>query len=780
MKYILLSFALYCATSGSAQTLLVQPFLQDAEPSAITIAWETSSLDSSLVQWGLTAALGNQIAGTSQVGLAATRIHHVHVTGLQPDTRYYYRVKTGAAISDVFDFITPPLKGSEKSFSLVAMSDMQQDNLNPTVFKEVCEEGVLGYMTTTQSEDLAANIAFVMIPGDLVDNGSDYLSWKNTFFKPSELLFSRVPVYPVLGNHEVNTATYFKYFDLPDNGTTGYEEHWWYKDYSNLRTIGMDSNTGYLLQEQLDWLDQVLADASADEHIDFVFAQLHHPHHSELWIAGNLDYTGEVIQRLETFTTQSGKPSMHFFGHTHAYSRGQSQDHRHVMVNVATAGGNIDYWNEYAQIDYPEYVVSQDEYGFVWVDVEAGADPKFRLKRISRGNENYDMANEIRDSFEIKRYNQAPQQPTAISPANGAILSPNCTTTFTANAYSDPENSAHGATQWQIATDPSFSNVVLDQWRQYENWYKNVDLQAGDDLTNEEVSALPENATLYWRVRYRNKNLTWSTWSTPISFSTTGSVATSGNLLKNGGAEDGTTSWVTTAGIFESLVSTECGSHDAYAGQRLFSAGGVCTDGAYGEAYQEIDVSAFAAPIMAGTAKARFGGYLRNWQGTDLPQYQLEFLDAAGMRIDSTPVYGDATGEWTLSTQVATLPAQCAAIRFFVMGTRQAGQDNDSYFDELFLKIDTTDCSPLISGLTTIPSQATQVTLSPNPTQSTANIHLQPFLGPVSFRMMDIMGKQVMTGELTKAVSPINLSRLPSGIYFLQVSGGGRIRVVKE
>ena len=35
------------------------------------------------------------------------------------------------------------------------------------------------------------------------------------------------------------------------------------------------------------------------ENIDFVYAQLHHPHHSELWVAGNTDYTGQVIEILE-------------------------------------------------------------------------------------------------------------------------------------------------------------------------------------------------------------------------------------------------------------------------------------------------------------------------------------------------------------------------------------------------------------------------------------------------------------------------------------------------
>ena len=76
---------------------------------------------------------------------------------------------------------------------------------------------------------------------------------------------------------------------------------------------------------------------------------------------------------------------MHFYGHTHGYSRGHAQDHRHVMVNIASAGENLDESGEYDQIDYSEHVVSQYEYGFVVVDVEAGDNPAFEIQRLSIG-----------------------------------------------------------------------------------------------------------------------------------------------------------------------------------------------------------------------------------------------------------------------------------------------------------------------------------------------------------------------------------------------------------
>lgn len=781
MRTHLLFFLLGFSYFLQAQSLVVKPFMQDVEPTSARISWETSTGTESTVNWGLTNALGNTASGSVITGSGTSQIHHVQVTGLQPNTRYYYECKTDGITSMISDFITAPLPASEQSFKLVAMSDMQQDSGNPTVFSEICNDGIIPYISANYSSDIAKELAFVMIPGDLVDNGLDYAQWANTFFNPSENLFKNVPVYPVLGNHEVNTPTYFKYFVLPDNGTTGFLEHWWYKDYANMRIIGLDSNPGFTLQAQLDWLQSVLDDAASNANIDFVFAQLHHPHHSELWPAGNLSYTGDVITKLETFSTQTGKPSLHFYGHTHAYSRGQSQNHVHAMVNVASAGGNIDYWNEFAQIDYPEHTVSQDDYGFVLVEVEGGANPQFLLKRISRGNVNVPLNNVLRDSFLIKRYNVSPTKPNGIFPAQNDILNPNCPIILQANAYTDSDGDAHGASQWQIATDLIFSNLVYDKWRQYQNWWDNVDLQANDDLTNEDVSvSLSASTNYFWRVRYRDQSLGWSEWSDAKSFSTT-NAPLSANLLLNGGAEDSTNYWIQDAGSFEAISSGQCAGNNAYQGTHLFAVGGVCNDNAYGEGHQDVDISAYSVAIDAGNAKAKFGGYVSDYQGDDLPEFRLDFLAANGTIIGNTPKYGNQDNAWTLLNQNAEIPPLCRQIRFVLMGTRNAGNDNDSYFDEMFLKIDTTACTQSVS-IDYGQLIESQISVFPTPASEELTIIYKNFHQSIEYQMVDVSGKVVLTGELTGKRTKANIASLSKGHYFLQIKGanGKGISVLKE
>jgi hypothetical protein len=505
----------------TSSSILVGPYLQDATPTSIKVMWETSVGEESIVEWGLTPKLGKQHSGVSfPINYSDSRVHEVTLTDLKRLTTYFYRVKTGKSVSDIFQFKTPPFARDQQAFNLVAMSDMQIDNANPGKFEEIVHQGVLAYLQDTYEGSVPENLALVMIPGDLVTDGAAYYQWKDHFFDPGQELFSQVPLYPVPGNHERNSSYFFKYFSLPRNGTPAYDEHWWYKDYGNVRIIGLDSNEGYRNSIQLEWLDEVLRSTGDHDSIDFVFAQLHHPHKSELWLDGEEDFTGEVVKKLEAFSTRTGKPGIHFFGHTHGYSRGQSRDHKHLWINVATAGGNIDYWGEFAQKNYDEFTVTQDEYGFVMVEVDPNnGDPKLTVRRISRGNENLARDNELRDSITVWKFDKKPEVPQAVSPVNTTV-NPEKVVLIASPFDSQLASAAHGASHWQVSKYEDFSELIVDSWKQYEDWYAYQDLQKDDDLTDEKLSLLDKGTVYYWRVRYRDKSLNWSDWSVPARFTT--------------------------------------------------------------------------------------------------------------------------------------------------------------------------------------------------------------------------------------------------------------------
>jgi hypothetical protein len=486
------------------RTFLIAPYLQSTTASSTAILWMTDEGEESRVEWGLTEGLGLTASGSTDVEGGTGIMHSVSLTGLPPDTDVYYQAHTDGSASDIARFHTPPETGQAAEFLIVAMSDMQRDDSHPEKFSEIVSQGILPYIAAEHGGQPADHVGMVLVPGDLVDSGWKYDDWIDDFFTAAAPLIGQSTLWPVLGNHESNSPLYFRYFQLPDNGTPGFEEHWWAADYGRVRVFGLDSNGGYASDTQLDWLEAELDVACVDEGVDLVIAQLHHPYRSELWVSGELDFTGEVIARLEAFTTDCGRPSVHLFGHTHGYSRGQSRDHRHLWVNVASAGGALDRWGGSEQADYEEFSVSQDEYGFVVLDIDGEG---LTLTRVSRGTPESPLDNVVRDALTIPFTPSPPATPAAQQTAVGESV------VLTASAFSGAGE--HGASHWEVSADcADFSEPVVSQWVQHENQYGGVDTQAGDDLTDIALTGLA-SGSYCWRVRYRDRGLSWSDWSDP-------------------------------------------------------------------------------------------------------------------------------------------------------------------------------------------------------------------------------------------------------------------------
>ena len=752
-----------------AQNITILPYLQDAHPTSIYIMWETDADEESIVEWGFDDQLGNETIGVAYTSEGTNLVHEVQLENLEPFTHYHYRVRTGNAVSSIYGFKTPPLPSADEDVRIVAMSDMQQDGAFPNKFEEIVEDGVIDYLQDEFGGELIDNLALVMIPGDLVTNGNSFGQWKNTFFNPGEELFSHVPVYPVLGNHEVNTDYYFTYFKMPENGTAGFEEHWWHKDYGNVRIIGLDSNAPFDNPEQLEWLGEVLDETCAAESVDFVFAQLHHPHKSELWTPGESDFTGEVIELLENFTTDCGKPSIHFFGHTHGYSRGQSRDHKHLWINVATAGGAIDNWGEFPNFDYDEFSVSQDEYGFVVVDIVNDDDPRVVIKRVSRGDQDAIIDNEVTDSLVVRLSNFEVSTPTPQFPVSLSIP-PECVI-LEADAFaSSNPGSEHGQSHWQVASSSDgFDEPVFESWKNFENWYYDVDTQAEDDLTDELVPGLEELSTYWWRVRYRDKEMNWSDWCEPASFSTDESVL-SPNLILNPGAEDDLSNWSIAEGVVEALESEVCAGIAPHSGVKYFAVGGLCDHSEVGRLVQDVDVSAYSDSIDIETYSVNFGGYLSNYGGSDLPEMKIIFLDEGGIELGESDVLSTLNSTWTLFMDWETIPALTRTIRLELKGTRFAGTDNDSYFDDVFLKVgpEFVDCD-VVNSVSSLPREVRILNISPNPATALAKISLPGAdMRDFTLHMIQLDGKKINPHVHTYA-DVIDLERhgIPAGTYVL-------------
>jgi len=683
-RYLLL-LVLALPTLSTAQQIVVSPYLQLASPTEMTVRWETEQGSDTAVDYGPTAALGSMVVGESWASGGGTVLHRAVLTGLSPGATVHYVASSGSWASASTSFVVPT--AAPDSVRLVAVSDMQRDSSNPDVFADLIADGVLPWMAANTDGELPDAVQAMLVPGDLVATGWSYPQWEEQFFTPAAPLMSRVPTYPVPGNHENDTDYFFDYFDLPLNGTPGYEEHWWSHDIGSVRVLGLDSNGGYLIDEQIQWLEGVLADSCADATVDFVIAQLHHPFKSELWTPGENPWTGLVVNRLEDWTSSCGKPSVHLFGHTHGYSRGQSRDHDHFWINVASAGGAIDYWGEWPQRDYEEFVVSQDEWGFVVMEMEGlNSDPTMRVRRIGRGNRDIAPANDTRDDVTVRTNNGPPESPSALAPQGDDAPRPE-ETTLVASAFVDPDGDLHGSTQWQIATScDGFDTPSLDRWVQHRNEYLGSDLNADVDLTSLFVDTLASEVEYCWRVRYRDQSLRWSPWSAGQSF-TTARASFTDNLLDNPGAEDGVAGWTVIEGEFESVQGGDCDAGEPHSGERFFAVGGVCDVSAFGAASQSVPLGLWSSQVNAGRATARLRGWMSDWGGDDEPAMQMIFLDGSDGELGRGVRMAMTEASWQQFTDTAPVPVGTARIEVRLEGTRNAGNDNDSYVDDLELQL---------------------------------------------------------------------------------------------
>ena len=108
-----------------------------------------------------------------------------------------------------------------------------------------------------------------------------------------------------------------------------------------------------------------------------------------------------------------------------------------------------------------------------------------------------------------------------------------------------------------------------------------------------------------------------------------------------------------------------------------------------------------------------------------------------------------------------------------VLNTAGTNQDIDASM-EIWLFFSRYDIDGLLS---TDDFENNQVTIYPNPTQSKINLSLN-YAKEVHYKLFSPLGKQLMTGTITSSNQEIDISHLPSNIYFLRV-GSQIFKVLK-
>jgi predicted phosphodiesterase len=332
----LLTAAACQAPVESSNEFQVKPYLQFSTQTSMVILWETTGPGTSVVEYG-EATFNAEEANLSEKATddEMKTMHEVVLTGLKPETNYFWRVRTADStgaelVSDVYTFKTAVNDSTAYMFALIG--DSQMNSRTPWAWERIAE------LVWKKRPN------FVVHVGDIVDDGNRLTDWTEHFFPGGHILMSRYPMYTALGNHENDSDYYYQYFHNPP------PEYYYTFKYGNAQFFVIDTNRDVTPgSEQFTWLEWELAKSDATWKI----ALHHHPPYSS-----EADDHGDTSKEASTMGTHARNlvplyeeygVDFNLFGHTHVYERtwplkNDMVNERDgvIYINSGGAGGGLE------------------------------------------------------------------------------------------------------------------------------------------------------------------------------------------------------------------------------------------------------------------------------------------------------------------------------------------------------------------------------------------------------------------------------------------------------
>ncbi|HXV76560.1 MAG TPA: metallophosphoesterase family protein, partial [Candidatus Polarisedimenticolaceae bacterium] len=299
--------------------LIRGPYLQSGSPTSIVVRWRTNGATPSRVLYGPSAGSLAQVVEDP----TAVEDHEITLTGLDPDTTYYYAVGTDSEILAGDDaqhfFVTAPLSGTAKPTRIWVLGDSGTGDANATAVRDA----YYAY-TGERHTDL-----WLMLGDNAYDDGTD-LEFQTKLFDIYPEMLRKSVLWPTLGNHDgvtadsaTQTGPYYDIFTLPKGGEAGGvasgTEAYYSFDYGNVHFIVLDSfeTSRTLLSPMRIWLEQDLAATTQD----WIIAFWHHPPYSKGSHDSDTEYQQvDMRQNFVPLLDEYGV-DLTLTGHSHSYER---------------------------------------------------------------------------------------------------------------------------------------------------------------------------------------------------------------------------------------------------------------------------------------------------------------------------------------------------------------------------------------------------------------------------------------------------------------------------
>jgi 3',5'-cyclic AMP phosphodiesterase CpdA len=302
------------SSAGEAQPPPREPYVQSITASSAVICWVSERPSAGVVKYGKTLELGGKETD-ARVG----RRHACALTGLDPGSTYHYRVRGVDETSSRGSLRTAPV-GDDSSFSFAVVGDSGSGGKG-----QLAVADLLGRL----EPDL------ILHTGDVVYPAGEERYYDRRFFAPYRCIIRSVPVFPVLGNHDVRKGTgtaFLENFHPPLDSPRSTKRYFSF-DWGGVHFVALDSelyygDKGSDPEEQKNFLERDLAVTRKRWRVAFL-------HRSPY---GSSRHGGDqkVKEELEPLFVKYGV-NLVFGGHDHVYER--TVPIRGVTYVVSGGGG---------------------------------------------------------------------------------------------------------------------------------------------------------------------------------------------------------------------------------------------------------------------------------------------------------------------------------------------------------------------------------------------------------------------------------------------------------
>jgi acid phosphatase type 7 len=324
-------------------TITRGPYLQMATSTSMQIRWRTDVATSSKISYGL----DSDALTSSTTDAAVTTEHIINLTGLLPNTTYYYSVGSMLATFQATPqnyFITAPAIGTEKKIRIWVTGD--------------CGTGVaMQTQAKTEFLNYVGNqyIDLWLLLGDNAYYSGYDTEYQTKFFEPyqTDRIMKQTALFPSPGNHDYGaTATaqddhvmpYYDNFSLPTNaeigGVASGTEAYYSFNYANIHFVSLDSygrESGKRIYEtnnaQLNWLKQ---DLQANNQ-KWTVLYWHHPPYTKGSHNSDTEDELKFVRENVIPIVEQYKVDLILCGHSHIYERSKLMKGYYGLANTFDA-----------------------------------------------------------------------------------------------------------------------------------------------------------------------------------------------------------------------------------------------------------------------------------------------------------------------------------------------------------------------------------------------------------------------------------------------------------